>query len=67
VFLPLIKVHSSGKEIPFFKACNTWTNLPLGVNLTNFKRNMVWFTSAYISLISLAHDAQLYEDSRKTN
>lgn len=61
VFLPLIKVHSSGKEIPLFKACNTGKNLPLGANLTDFKRNIVQFTSAYISVISLAHDTQLMQ------
>ena len=58
MFLPLIKVHSSGKEAPGFKACNTGTNLSLGVRLTDLKKNTAPVTSAYISLISLAHGTQ---------
>lgn len=45
-------IHSWGTEVPFSKTCNTGRNLPLEANLTNFKRKIVQFTSAYISLIS---------------
>lgn len=61
VFLPVSKVHSSGKEIPLLKACHTRTNLPFVVNFTDFKKNKVQFIPAHITLISLVHDTQLMQ------
>lgn len=47
-------IHSWGTEVPLFKTWNTGRNLPFEANLTSFKRKIVQFTSAYISLISAA-------------